>query len=293
MTRSMTGFGSAVGDLADMRVNVTARSVNHRYLDVSVHVPRSLQPLEAEVKKLVKSRLARGRVEVFVRAEPTDPTEVSVRPVPAVISALVAALRDAKRDHELVGDVGVSDIARFPGAFVVGEPLETMDDEQAREVMHVVTEAVDALAGMREAEGARLEQELLAAVDAIESRGQEIATLSEAERDERRQRLLEKAGSLLEDLGLDDARLYQEMARLVEKHDVNEELARLRSHVTECRDSLGSQKPLGKTLDFLAQELNREANTIGSKAASARLIAAVVQLKSEIERFREQVQNVE
>ena len=289
----MTGFGSAVGDFADVRVNVTARSVNHRYLDVSVHVPRSLQPLEAEVKKLVKSRLARGRVEVFVRADPTDPIEVSVRPVPAVISALVAALRDAKRDHELGGDVGVSDIARFPGAFVVGEPHETMDDEQAREVMHVVTEAVQALAGMREAEGARLEQELLAAVDAIESRGQEIASLSEAERDERRQRLLEKAGSLLEDLGLDDARLYQEVARLVEKHDVNEELARLRSHVTECRDSLGSEKPLGKTLDFLAQELNREANTIGSKAASARLIAAVVQLKSEIERFREQVQNVE
>ncbi len=293
MTRSMTGFGSALGESADVRVNVTARSVNHRYLDMSVHVPRRLQPLEAEVKKLVKSRLARGRVEVFVRAELTDPTEVTVRPVPAVISALVAALRDAKREHELVGDVGVSDIARFPGAFVVSEPLETVEDEQSRHVMHVTAEAVEALARMREAEGARLERELLAAIDAIEARGHEIAALSEAERDERRQQLLEKAGGLLEDLGLDDAPLYQEVARLVEKHDVNEELARLRSHVTQCRESLGSEKPVGKTLDFLAQELNREANTIGSKAASAKLIGAVVQLKSEIERFREQVQNVE
>ncbi len=289
----MTGFGSAAGEYAELHVNVTARSVNHRYLDMSIHLPRRLQPLEADVKKLVRSRLARGRVEVFVRAELTDPTEVTVRPVPAVISALVVALRDAKREHALDGDVAVSDIARFPGAFVVSEPLETMDDEQASRVMQVTTEAVDALARMREAEGARLEEELRAAVGVIEASGQELAKLSDAERDQRREGLLEKAGSLLGDLGLEDARLYQELARLVEKHDVNEELARLRSHVAQCRDSLGGEKPLGKTLDFLAQELNREANTIGSKAASAQLITAVVQLKSEIERFREQVQNIE
>jgi len=293
MTRSMTGFGSAAGERADVRVNVTARSVNHRYLDVSVHLPRRLQLLEADVKRLVKSRLARGRVEVYVRAELTSPTEVTVRPVPAMISALIVALREARREHDLAGDVSVSDIARFPGAFEVGEPLETMDDDQAKIVMEVVTEAVGALGKMREDEGARLEQELLSAVGAIEARGQEIAALSDAERDERREQLLEKGGRLLEDLGLDDTRLYQELARLVEKHDVDEELARLRSHVAQCRGSLGGPKPLGKTLDFLAQELNREANTIGSKAASAKLISAVVQLKSEIERFREQVQNVE
>jgi uncharacterized protein (TIGR00255 family) len=289
----MTGFGSAVADSAALRASVTVRSVNHRFLDVSVHLPRRLQALEPEVKRRVSGQTTRGRVDVSVsaavRAEGA-PVQLADAPV---VAGVVEALRRLKADHALAGEVTVTDVARFPGIVEVAEAPAAVDGAQATAILGMVDEALTAMNGMRRAEGHALREALAAALEAIARASDRITTLSEEARAARREALLARVRELMAGLGADDGRLYQEVARLVEKADVAEEVDRLKSHVVQAKEALASGVPCGKRLDFLAQEMGREANTIGSKAASAPLVHEVVALKGEIERLREQVQNVE
>jgi uncharacterized protein (TIGR00255 family) len=167
------------------------------------------------------------------------------------------------------------------------------ESEPHREVVRLVAQALEGLAEMRRAEGGRVEADLLKSLAAIEQGAERLQGLSEASREARRQGLEERLRVICGELGLDDARLYQEVVRAVERHDVSEELQRLRSHVAMARELLRSEEPVGKRLDFLAQELAREANTLGSKVADAAAVREIVNLKAEVERLREQVQNVE
>jgi uncharacterized protein (TIGR00255 family) len=289
----MTGYGAAAAESEGVKAAVTVRSLNHRYLDVSVHVPRRLQPLETEFKRVVQERISRGRVELAVQATFTrDEEAVVVAPRP-VITGLVRALRQVQKEHALAGEVAVADVARFPGALEVVESPGGIDDERRQELLAVVGRALDGLQGMRDAEGTHLQADLRGALEAIDAAAARIASLTEAGKTARREALTEKVRSACQELALDESRLYQEVVRLVDRHDVAEELQRLRSHVAQARQALEAQGPSGKRLDFLAQELAREANTIGSKAVSAEVVQDVVALKSEIERLREQVQNVE
>jgi uncharacterized protein (TIGR00255 family) len=289
----MTGYGAAATETDAVRAAVTVRSVNHRYLDVSVHLPRRLQAVEGDIKRLVQERVARGRVDVAVQATLSSDVEgVLVAPRP-MITALVGALRQVQREHGLGGELTVSDLARFPGALEVVEPPEGVADEGRRELVAVVGRALEGLQAMRRAEGAHLQADLEAGLSAVGEAAQRIESLAEEGRAARRDALMEKVRALTQDAGLDEGRLYQEVVRLVDRHDVAEELQRLRSHVSQAREALAAPDPAGKRLDFLAQELAREANTIGSKASSAAVVQEVVGLKSAIERVREQVQNVE
>ena len=290
--RSMTGFGSAALDTEALTAEVAARSLNHRFLDLAVHVPRRLLHLEPEVKALVQGRLSRGRVEVTVRASSRAETGLAVAASRGLVQGLVKALRELKSEFELAGEVSVSDVARFPGALEAAE-APGMDAGRSRAVLGLVEQALDGLERMRRDEGAGLLQDLTACLDRIEAATARIAEVGESERAARRDALLERVRGLLAEMGLDEARLYQEVVRLVDRHDVAEELQRLGSHVALAREVLKGGGACGKRLDFLAQELMREANTIGSKAASAPLIQELVGLKTEVERLREQVQNVE
>jgi uncharacterized protein (TIGR00255 family) len=293
MIRSMTGYGQAAADSDALKAAVTARSVNHRFLDVSIHVPRRLQGLETEIKRVVQERLGRGRVELAVQATfARDDEDVVVTPRP-MVGGLVRALRQIRAEHELAGDVAVADVVRFPGAVEILEAPGAVDEERRRELLAVVGRALDGLVAMRDAEGAHLEAELRLALDSIEAATGRVAAGTDAGKASRRDLLMEKIRAACQDLALDEARLYQEVVRLVERHDVAEEVQRLRSHVAQARRALEAGEPSGKRLDFLAQEMAREANTIGSKAASAEVVQEVVSLKGEIERVREQVQNVE
>jgi uncharacterized protein (TIGR00255 family) len=291
MIRSMTGYGSAAADNEWVRATVSVRSLNHRFLDVSVHAGRALAALEREIRTLVESRLRRGRVEVSVQAALRGPAAASVAACRPVVAGLVTALREIAAEHGLEGGVALSDVARFPGALEVVDGA--MESAHRRQLLELVERAVTAAETMRRDEGGHLAQDLLASLDAIESRAARVLALAEAGRAERRASLAERGRELLLELGLDEARLLPELARLLERNDVAEEVQRLRSHVAQARALVRGEAPAGKKLDFLAQELMREANTVGSKAASAALVHEVVELKGEVERFREQVQNVE
>jgi len=289
----MTGYGSAAADGDAGRASVSVRALNHRFLDVAVHLPRRLQDLEPEVRRLVQAQVQRGRVELSVQAADRGAEGTSVLVSPAVVAGVVGALRQIQAEHELAGKVRLSDVIRFPGALEVVEADGGPDDERRRGLLGLVGTALEGLDRMRRAEGENLERDLLAGLAAIESDSARLEATSRAERDARREALVEKARALREELGLEDGRLYQEIVRMVDRQDVAEELQRLRSHVAQARDLLRGGGPCGKRLDFLAQEMAREANTIGSKSASAAMARDVVDLKGDVERLREQVQNVE
>jgi uncharacterized protein (TIGR00255 family) len=293
MIRSMTGFGSAAAEAETLRAAVTVRSLNHRYLDLTVHLPRRLVALEPEIKELVHSQMCRGRVELTLEATfPAAGAEEVVASRP-LVSQLVHTLRQMQAEYGLEGGVQVSDILRFPGALQTVEAPSLLDPERRGRLLALAGQALQGLGAMREAEGRRLESELSRSLAVIAGGADRIEALSAAARDSRREALLERLRGLSVELGLDDARLYPEVVRAVERHDVSEEVQRLRSHAAMARELIEGQPPSGKRLDFLAQEMMREANTIGSKIADAGLVREVVGLKSEVERFREQVQNVE
>ena len=291
--RSMTGYGAASLENDALRASVTARSLNHRYLDLTVHTPRKLQALEPDVKRLVQARVQRGRVEVSIQASlHAAEAEVVLAP-PAVIRSLVQALRQIQDEHGLPGELRAADVARFPGVLELAELGAGLDDEHRQALLRAVEQALGDLEQMRKAEGETLKGVLLAGLDALDAAAGRIEVLSLAERAARREALLEKVRSVRDEVGLEDGRLYQEVLRLVDRQDVAEEVQRLRSHVALARAAVGGEAACGKRLDFLAQEMGREANTIGSKVASAALVQEVVTLKSELERLREQVQNLE
>jgi uncharacterized protein (TIGR00255 family) len=293
MIRSMTGYGAAAMASAAVRGAVSVRAVNHRFLDTSIHLPRRLQPLEAEIKQAVQRRLARGRVEVAVQAALVEEGETPMVAARPMVAGLVGVLRGLQRDHGLAGEVTVSDVARFPGALeVIDEPAGVSDASRA-DVLAALDRALDGVAAMRSAEGESLAAELRGALSRIEAAAGRVESLTDEGKAARRGALVEKIRGLVADLGLEEGRLYQEVARAVERHDVAEEVQRLRSHVAQAKAALDAGEPSGKRLDFLAQEMSREVNTIGSKAATAGVVHEVVALKEEIERVREQVQNVE
>jgi uncharacterized protein (TIGR00255 family) len=296
MIRSMTGYGSAAAESAALRATVTVRSLNHRFLEMSVHLPRRLQPMEREIRDLVQSRLSRGRIELAVQATMSlaaaEGGDVVVASRPLVAS-FVRTLRDMQNEFGLDGNVAVADLIRFPGALERLEAPLPPESEARGQIIALVAQALDVLIEMRGAEGARSEGDLLRGLALIEQSAGRMHGLAEGSREPRRQALAERLRELCGELGLEDARLYQEVVRAVERHDVTEELQRLGSHVAMARELLLGQEPAGKRLDFLAQELAREANTLGSKAADAAMVREVVNLKAEIEKVREQVQNVE
>jgi uncharacterized protein (TIGR00255 family) len=289
----MTGFGSASSIDPLLEASATVRTVNHRFLDLSVHLPRRVAGLEPEVRRRVQARLARGKIEVAVSARFAAGTGGGVRAADALVKSLVTTLRWLKEEYRLAGDVSVSDIARFPGALESGETASPAVEAELQAVLNLLEQALEAVDAMRRTEGEGLGRDLLDCLDGLARCVVAVRDKTEAGKTERRALLTQKVRELTEGLALDEARLTQEVARLVERSDVSEELHRLESHIAQCRSVVGAAGPSGKQLDFLAQELARETNTIGSKAVSAEVVGEVVAMKALVERFREQVQNVE
>jgi len=292
MIVSMTGYGASDAEAEGLRAAVSVRSLNHRFFELSLRVPRALQGLEPEIKEVVQARVRRGRVDVSVQATFPEASAAAVVASRPLVEGLVSTLRQLQAEHGLAGEITVSDLARLPGVLEAVEG-PGLDEPRRVRILALVKEALEGLLAMRQAEGGRLRPDLERAFAAILEASDRIEALSEASRDARRQQILEKARALAAEVGLEDGRLYQEVVRAVERHDVSEEVQRLRSHVALGRELMESGEPSGKRLDFVAQELMREANTVGSKVADAGIARAVVSLKAEIEKLREQVQNVE
>jgi uncharacterized protein (TIGR00255 family) len=291
MIRSMTGFGSADGAVGSARVSVELRTVNHRFFNPSLKLPASLSRWEPEVREALRQRIARGHVTVTARVERKSGDTVAVDEAKfAQYAAVLLALRER---HGLGGEVDVASVLRMPEVVRSGAD----DDVQgtAEELVAVVETAADALMRMREAEGERLGRVVSERMAAIDQAVTRIAERAPERVIAQRDRLRENVKVLSEGVAVDQQRLAQEVAILADRLDVGEELDRFRAHITAFREALAlkNREPVGKRLGFLLQEMLREANTTGSKANDSAIQRDVMQLKEELERIREQVENLE
>lgn len=295
MIRSMTGFGRAAFEVDGVEFEVEIRSVNHRHLDVRVRLPRQLADQESPVRARVQARLQRGKVDVNV-ATPSGALLSEVEIDVDAARRYIAAARQLTREQGVGGGLDVARLLSLPGVARVvdrGLSAEALVDALGK----AVDAALGALDGMRRAEGEALEQELDRRLSRIAELTEALGSRAHLVKDGVREKLRKRAEQLRQEAGgLDDSRLHQEIVIAADRLDVREEIVRLRSHVSQFREIVagaGPADPVGRRLEFLLQELLREANTIGSKANDASLAHDVVELKTELERVREQVQNVE
>jgi uncharacterized protein (TIGR00255 family) len=291
---SMTGFGRASLTTDEFSLTVELRTVNNRFLDIQVRLPSELAAAEVPLRKLIQARLQRGRVEATVSLVQQRPVTFQVN-LP-LVQGYVAALRQAQAATGVSGDFDLSLIARLPGAIQpVTETDAAFAARLAEGLLTAAGQALDALTAMRRTEGAALAQEIAARLEQIAARIPEIEAAAALVFENQRARLERRMQALLRDLGsLDEARLAQEAAYAAERCDITEEVARLQSHVAQMRDLLISEAPgVGKAMDFLLQEMNREVNTMLSKTSDTTVHDVALFIKTEVEKIKEQAQNVE
>jgi uncharacterized protein (TIGR00255 family) len=292
MIKSMTGYGQGSASGETFKVTVDLRSVNNRNLDIHWRAPQELAALEIPLKKQVQAAISRGRVDVNISFTQTASVEWEInRPL---LRGYLDALKTMRDEFQLAGDADLSAIAKLPNLLIPAADSTKISDEVMQGIESALTQALTALVAMRAVEGHELQKELLARVGRIEKSLVVIeanaGTITEAIRDKMKKRLAE----LLENIAVDEARLAQEVAHLAERSDISEEIARLRSHIAQLRELLGSDGvEIGKKLDFLLQETNREANTILSKSSELEICDAAIEIKTEVEKLREQANNVE
>ena len=295
MIRSMTGFGAADGQVGSLRVSVEVRTVNHRFFSPSIKLPGPLSRWETEVREALRQRVARGHVTLTARADrATDGADGGTLAIDEDrFTAYVIQLRALAERHGLSESIDVGTVLRLPD--VIAQRPATEEDGTPEQLVAVVDQATAALARMRADEGARLAGVLLDRLAIIEQALGRIAARAPARLVEQRDRLRAAVRELADGVALDDQRLAQEIAILADRLDVSEELDRFAGHIAAFRDAVrdGSAEPVGKRLGFLLQEMVREANTTGSKANDAQILQDVILVKEELERVREQVENVE
>ena len=291
--KSMTGYGHGATVGEDFSVSVDLKTVNNRFLDVHLRLGGELTSLEPLIKRRIGSRLSRGRVDVTITFERTSQVAYELnRPL---ISGYVSALREMQREFEISGELDINVLARLPGAL---QPTrDGLDENMVAGINLAIDEALSELERMREQEGEALRKEMRERVDRIESLVPLIEQAASALIETYRTRLQKRIGELLTREGglveLDPSRMAQEVAYLADRSDVSEEMTRLRSHLSQFREALDATSETGKMLDFLLQELNREANTTLSKSTELSIKEAALAMKAEVEKLREQVQNVE
>ena len=292
MIKSMTGYGRFEHVDENRKIIIDLRSVNHRYCDITVKVPRAYSYLEDKIKEYVASNISRGKVEVFLYIENYTSNDKLVTVDHVLAQNYYDVLKELKETYELRNDVGISDLARFSDIFVTRQQDE--DKDKAWEMVKTcLAPAVDDFVAMRVREGERLKENLLERATAIKGLVAQIAERSPEMLKEYEEKLRARIDELLGDFKADEGRILTEVGVMADKVCIDEELVRLNSHFEELEKILALSEPVGRKLDFLVQEINRETNTIGSKANDFGLAKCVVEIKSEIEKLREQIQNIE
>ncbi|HHW46635.1 MAG TPA: YicC family protein [Clostridiales bacterium] len=292
MIRSMTGFGRCESTSELMNISIEVKSVNHRYFEFNARVPRIYSFLEEKLKNLFQSKLSRGKIEVFLTINTDMATKSAVEVNYQLAESYINALRSIAEKYNIIDDISTSSIMRISDIFnIVSEPI----DEEAiwNEVRPVAEKAVENLIAMKESEGAKLFDDISSRVESILKMVEFIEQRSEITVKLYRERLEQKIRELIGDVQVDEQRLLTETAIFADKIAVSEETVRIRSHLNQFAQLLKSDGAVGRKLDFIVQELNREANTIGSKTQDVEIAHVVVEIKSEIEKIREQVQNIE
>jgi len=296
MIQSMTGFGRAQGMIGDrFSIVITAKSVNHKYLEVSIRLPEAFWELEPVVRAIAAENFSRGKLDIAVRSQRVSDPEYSIRVNARVAKAVIPQIRSMMEEQGIPGTFSAGDLLRIPDLLQVEAIDGEFDDQGRSDFRSILQKSFDGVRNMRETEGKALRDDIAARLDFVSQKREwlegEREAITRAALDTFRERVHEIAS--LVGATVEENRLAEEVVLMVEKSDIAEELTRLQIHVTEAGKLLDSKQATGKKLDFLAQEILREINTLGQKSRSAAIRSVVVELKTEVERIREQVQNVE
>ena len=291
MIRSMTGYGKSNMTKSLREYQIEIKSVNHRYLDVSVKMPRNLSYLEEEIKKVVSAKLTRGKVDVFITFNNNSLEGRDIKINTEIARMYIKELRDLAKSEGIVADIPVTEISKLPDVLTI---QNNQDDETIKnELLEVTNHAIENLVEMRKVEGEKIAQDLLGRIQDIEEKVKKISSLSTGLIEEYVVKLNTRIKELLQDQEIDEARLAQEVVIYADKCSIEEEVTRLNSHIYQFRELLQTNEAVGKKIDFMIQEMNRETNTIGSKANNLEITNEVINMKTQIENIREQVQNIE
>ena len=288
----MTGYGSAKGTVEGIEISIELKSVNNKFLDTAVRMPRSFLFAEEMIKQVVSSHISRGKVDVFVTVDSSGADDMVVKVNEPLLRGYLEALNTISEDFGLVNDATAMSVSRFPDV-LTAEKKELDSDAVAEGMRAVAEQALCDFDRMRMTEGEKLKADVLSKLQNIEGFVAVIEENSPKTVKEYRDRLYAKLSEVLGTSGIDEARILTEAAVFADKIAVDEETVRLRSHIAQLRQMLETGSPIGRKIDFLLQEFNREANTTGSKCQNSDIAHVVVDLKSEIEKIREQIQNIE
>ncbi len=292
MANSMTGFGRYENTVNSLKVCVEIKSVNHRFLDLNLKLPRKFSFFENEARNIIKNRISRGKVDVFFSFEENAADEVEINYHPEIAQKYYDGLMLLKEQFDLKDSVSVGLLARFPDVFT--QDAKEEDQEELSELLSdTLNKALDEFVLNRKEEGQRLVDDLIVKLDEMEGLVAKVETYFPSIIEEYKNRLLGKTKELIENHQLDESRIAAEVVLYADKICVDEELVRLKSHVKEARDTLTTKDEVGRKMDFLAQEMNRESNTLLSKSTDVKVADIGIELKTLIEKIREQIQNLE
>ena len=292
MIKSMTGYGSAKGQTGGLEITVELKSVNNRYLDTSVRLPRSFLFAEDAVKSAVQAHISRGKVDVFVSIDTSLADDMTVKVNEPLLKGYIEAIRHISEEYSLANDLTALSVSRFPDVLSV-EKKDLDAEAISAELCEVTERALCDFDAMRLREGEKLRDDVLSRLETIDALVSTVERESPKTVAEYRSRLEQKMAEVLGTAGIDESRILAEAALFADHIAVDEETVRLRSHMAQLRTMINGNSPTGRKIDFLIQEFNREANTIGSKCQNSDIAHVVVDLKSEIEKIREQIQNIE
>lgn len=292
MIRSMTGYGSAKGTVEGLEITVELKSVNNRYLDASVRLPRSFLFAEEAIKSAVQSHISRGKVDVFISVDSSAAGDMTVKVNEPLLRGYIEAIRHISEEYSLANDMTALSVSRFPDVLSV-EKKDLDAEAISAGICAIAEEALQDFDAMRQREGAKLRDDVLSRLETIDRLVSAVETEAPKTVAEYRKRLEQKMQEVLGATGIDENRILAEAAIFADHIAVDEETVRLRSHMSQLTTMINGNSPTGRKIDFLIQEFNREANTIGSKCQNSQIAHVVVDLKSEIEKIREQIQNIE
>lgn len=291
MIKSMTGYGKA-NLIKDTRTyTVEIKSVNHRYLDISIKMPKSLNYLEEEIKKEISKKVKRGKIDVFINFEDSKIDAKEIKINKEIAKIYIKELKELAQEENITDDISITKIAMFPDVLTMQNIQE--DENIKPELIETIDIAVKQLINMRKTEGEKISQDLLSRIELINKKNKEISSISTGLIDEYVVKLEKRIKELLKEQEIDKTRIAQEVVIYADKCSIEEEITRLESHIMQFKQFLNSDEAIGKKIDFLIQEMNRETNTIGSKANSLEITNGVISIKTELENIREQIQNIE
>ena len=292
MIRSMTGYGKGSLNIEEREYHVEIKSVNHRYLDINIKMPRTLSYLEETVKKEISEKIKRGKIDVFVTFENNSQEGRNIKINKELAKIYINQLKELAQEENIASNIEVIDIAKFPDILTIKTDEE--DEKIKNEIIQATKEATDKIVEMKSIEGQKIAQDLLARIEKIENKIEEISKKSTGLIEEYVVKLEKRIKEILQTEEIDKTRLAQEVVIYADKCSIEEEITRLKSHIYQFKNLItDNNETIGKKLDFIIQEMNRETNTIGSKANNLEITNGVIDIKTELEDIREQIQNIE